>query len=519
MITMLKCPECGGLIVKDSHTLEYYCSNCGLVVVEQPLDLHFERRVLFDDYGRDLRRCGSYLTYKLHDYGIGGTKIYYQSNDKVSLTFKKKVYRLNNLLKRNKKESKLIKLLDTIQRISSQLNLPQAVCEEACYIARKFHSNENKTKYYYTELAKAAIILACKIKKIPILTGKIVAPSERRRVNDYYRRIKRMLVKKKILTSENNVPHEAITRHLECLCNQLGLLQELSFLLRAYELVKNENVNPYTAPATLIKLLCGKRKNVTFKRLSQAAGISESTIRNNCKKLWMVIKMKLPSFVESVSGYLALVEELSGVKVLGILCGADSKFLTLKDAKIVGKKAIAHVDYAFVCVDYVKCLDINIHDTSDSNVKKLLPEKIDRTPVEEVTFSTFNFSSEPIIVIQTRTGELVEGVWVDFSYEDGFVYVSNTSTRGLSQCKSFYKAVPLSNIAHINTQVKKLEKIGFEKTEKSKKSEKNVKTTPRKEAKKKVETSKKGKNKPQENTPKKRRSPVVSSRNNHEEEK
>lgn len=67
-----KCPECGSKkVVVDSKHAELYCLDCGVVLVEDIVDLGPEWRSYDEEQAAKRIRTGPPMSYRIHDKGLG----------------------------------------------------------------------------------------------------------------------------------------------------------------------------------------------------------------------------------------------------------------------------------------------------------------------------------------------------------------------------------------------------------------------------------------------------------------
>jgi transcription initiation factor TFIIB len=136
------CPECNGSI-RVEH-IDQYCVDCGLVVADEKIDPGPEWRA-FDQQQVDSRsRVGSPVRKNIHDKGLS-TVIGYDNTDAngtpLSSSVRKRMSRLRKWDSRFKakdpKDRNLRQAFGEIQRISSEMDLPEYVEETACTVYRR----------------------------------------------------------------------------------------------------------------------------------------------------------------------------------------------------------------------------------------------------------------------------------------------------------------------------------------------------------------------------------------------
>ncbi len=165
--------------------------------------------------------------------------------------------------------------------------------------------------------------------------------------------------------------------------------------------------------------------------------------------------------LKKLLGQTILIEEKSRVLVTGILSNVDDSFVTLAEAKIVGRNYIVSVDYAFVSLEYIANVVYKIKDVKPRNKKTAIIDflksiKTVKKSVKPVSLS--DFFSKPITV-QTIKGEIKEGTLIGV-FDDGVCLYDVTTKSKDYVYTSEIEVIPYNNIAHINTEVKESKKIG-----------------------------------------------------------
>ncbi len=295
-----RCPECGSThLVRDYERGELVCMDCGLVIDEAYIDQGPEWRA-FDSEQRDSRsRTGAPMTYTIHDKGLS-TEISWKNKDSygknIPTRSRAQLYRLRKWQKRikvsNAAERNLTQALQELERISSNLGLPQDVRETAALIYRKA-VKENMIRGRSIEgVVAASIYAACRMLDIPRTLDEIAAVTrvKKREIGRVYRIMARTL-KLNILPSK---PEDYIDRF----CAKLKLSGEVK--KKAYEIIKEAErqhilsgrgpTGVAAAAIYIASILADERR--TQREVAEVAGVTEVTIRNRYKEL--VDKLNLP---------------------------------------------------------------------------------------------------------------------------------------------------------------------------------------------------------------------------------
>jgi transcription initiation factor TFIIB len=285
----LVCPECGGTqFIEDPVRGEMICSNCGLVVQEEMIDVGQEWRAFDSEQMARRARGGAPLTFTKHDKGLtteigkGVGELY-----KVAGRKRAQYYRLTKWHKRliRSKDRNLSFALSELQRIASYLNLTRSVHEK---IAKYYEETVNKglVRGRSIESVIAALTYAVSREEgSPRTLDEISEASgvDKREIGRTYRYIAREL-KIRIL------PADPIT-YVPRFCSMLGLSDKvqakaIQILKKAKKLDVSSGKGPTGVAAAAIyiaSVLVGERR--TQREIADTCSITEVTIRNRQKEL------------------------------------------------------------------------------------------------------------------------------------------------------------------------------------------------------------------------------------------
>ncbi|MCQ5337603.1 MAG: transcription initiation factor IIB [Candidatus Methanomethylicia archaeon] len=298
----LKCPNCGSTsFVNNYERGEVVCTNCGLVVTEKVIDRGPEWRA-FTSEERDKRsRVGSPLSPTVHDKGLS-TVIDWRDKDAMGrkLEPKKRIEilrwrkwqirtRVHSSIDRN-----LAQAMSELDRISSQLELPKSVKEEAAVIYRKAVEKGLVRGRSIESVMAAAIYAACRTQKVPRTLDEIAKYTKAGRKD--VARCYRLLLKEVNIKIPIADPIDFTVR-IGSILNLSGITQH-----RAAEIIREAKKRGITAgkdPAGLAaaaiyiaSLLENERR--TQKEIAQAAQVTEVTVRNRYKELMRELKIEIP---------------------------------------------------------------------------------------------------------------------------------------------------------------------------------------------------------------------------------
>ncbi|MBS3815569.1 MAG: transcription initiation factor IIB [Hadesarchaea archaeon] len=197
------CPKCGSTnFVKDHEKATIVCGNCGRIIKEDIKDMGPEWRAFDQEQRENRSRAGPPMTETIHDKGLS-TQIDWKNRDAKgsSLSPKKRsqVYRLRKWQKRIRvsgaKDRNLATAFSEIDRMSSQLGLPQSVRETASRFYRKA-SEEDLVRGRSIEGVSAAILyMTCRMNQIPRTLEEITGISsvDKKEIARTYRYVAREL--------------------------------------------------------------------------------------------------------------------------------------------------------------------------------------------------------------------------------------------------------------------------------------------------------------------------------------
>lgn len=166
------CPECDGR-VRERET-ETVCDECGLVVDEDAVDRGPEWRSFPDD-DTNPERTGAPLTRSRHDRGLS-TEIGHST--RLGGRKRRRIARMRRQHRRARISTKIernqVYAFTEIQRLTSQLELPESVRDRACVL---FESAQNEDLLRGRSLegfAAAAVYATCRTAEVSRTHGEVV---------------------------------------------------------------------------------------------------------------------------------------------------------------------------------------------------------------------------------------------------------------------------------------------------------------------------------------------------------
>ncbi|HEV2192631.1 MAG TPA: TFIIB-type zinc ribbon-containing protein [Nitrosopumilaceae archaeon] len=301
------CPECQSSLIDDVHNGEKICSGCGLVAMEQMSDYGPESRATNLEDKMKLARATGQTTYSQHDLGIRteialGTKDF--SGKTINSEVANQMYNLRKWQTRirvsSPRERRLANILSKIGETCQSLSLSRNVIESASMIYRNFEGQFDAKGKSVSCMSAATIYMACKqcdvvrsLDEICKATGS--SKDEKMNVKltaKYYR----MLVME---LGSNTAPVVTLDKYISKIANLAKLevrverlAAEIAEKTQDHSLADGKAPNGLAAAYLYIaSTLLGQ--SILQRDVSSIAGITEVTIRNRCKEILTVYKMKI----------------------------------------------------------------------------------------------------------------------------------------------------------------------------------------------------------------------------------
>ena len=228
----------------------------------------------------------------LHDKGLT-TEIDWRNKDFAGAGISSSTAKMFRRLRRqhqrtrisNSKERNLSVALAELQRLGSQMDLPKQVREQAAYIYRKAVEKGLVRGRSIEGVVAASIYAACRMGQIPRTLDEVGAYSRtgRKEIGRTFRAVAQEL---KLRVQPSN-PKDYIPRFCSILnLPQISQRQALEILADAERIELTAGRGPTGIAAASVYLASLMTKNSrTQREVSEAAGITEVTIRNRYKEL------------------------------------------------------------------------------------------------------------------------------------------------------------------------------------------------------------------------------------------
>jgi transcription initiation factor TFIIB len=301
------CPECQSALIDDIHNGEKICSGCGLVAMEQMSDYGPESRATNLEDKMKLARATGQTTYSQHDLGIRteiaiGTKDF--SGKTINSEVANQMYNLRKWQTRirvaSPRERRLANILSKIGETCQALSLSRNVIESASMIYRNFEGQFDAKGKSVACMSAATIYMACKqcdvIRSLDEIC-KSTGSSKDEKMNvkltaKYYRMLVMELGSKTapVVTLDKYISKIANLAKLEVRVERLAA--EIAEKTQDHNLADGKAPNGLAAAYLYIaSTLLGQ--SILQRDVSSIAGITEVTIRNRCKEILTLFKMKI----------------------------------------------------------------------------------------------------------------------------------------------------------------------------------------------------------------------------------
>lgn len=292
-LEVIRCPECkSALVVEDSTRGERVCGGCGLVLSDHRIDTGAEWRAFSSDESDSRSRVGAPLRYTVHDKGLS-TIIDWRDRDtagkKLSPTRRSEIYRLRKWQIRSRVHSSLdrnlAQAMSELERLSSQLGIPEPIRELAALLYRKSIIKKLVRGRSIEAMVAATLYAACRIRLKPRPLDEVADGSriDRKKLGQCYRLLLRSLDIKIPLSN----PIDYISRF----ASQLELsspvqLRTVEILQQSRDIGLTIGRDPLGLAAAAIyvaSIMLDERR--TQREIAEVARVTEVTVRNRYKEI------------------------------------------------------------------------------------------------------------------------------------------------------------------------------------------------------------------------------------------
>jgi transcription initiation factor TFIIB len=297
-----KCPECASKnLVHDYDTGETICGDCGLVLYEQMLDKGPEWRAFTQQEKTSRSRVGAPTSYSIHDKGLS-TTISQVDRDafgrKLPLSTRLQMWRLRKWQIRSRVHSSsdrnLAQAMGELERLSSKLNISPPIREKAALLYRKALDKGLIRGRSINAVAAATLYAACRKSGSPKTLSEISKASlvHEKDVSRCYRLLFQEL--------DFHMPPSDPLTYVSKIAEKTGIsgrTQGAAIAIlgeaRRKRFIAGKDPMGMAAAALYIACLQNNEK-ITQRALSEAAGVTEVTIRNRYKALKRQLNLETP---------------------------------------------------------------------------------------------------------------------------------------------------------------------------------------------------------------------------------
>jgi transcription initiation factor TFIIB len=297
-----KCPECTSKnLVHDYDSGETICGDCGLVLYEQTMDKGPEWRAFTQEEKASRSRVGMPTSYSIHDKGLS-TTISQVDRDafgrKLPLSTRLQMWRLRKWQIRSRVHSStdrnLAQAMGELERLSSRVSISQPIKEKAAVVYRKALDKGLVRGRSINSIAAAALYAACRQSRSPRTIREISEASlvDKKDVARCYRLLLQKL--------DFHMPIADPITYVSKIAEKTGITGKtqgaaLAILRLARQKHVSAGKDPMGLAAAALYIACLQNaEKETQKDISQAAGVTEVTVRNRYKDLIRQLNLKTP---------------------------------------------------------------------------------------------------------------------------------------------------------------------------------------------------------------------------------
>ena len=282
-------------IVTDPESGEIICGNCGMVISDKVEDTgHLERQIFREGQIDDTRaRTGAPTSLARHDMGLAtviGRDNRDASGQKIDPSISSAMQRLRmwdfRVQQNNTPSDRNLRTaFNLLNTLKNKLGLSDAIVEKIAYIYRKAQERGFVRGRSISAVLAAAVYITYRDLGVPKTMKDIAVASNVKRKN--IARVYRQL----ILELDYKVPNPDPVKCIAKLANNTNLSEKTK--RQAFKIMKEVTENeisagkdPMGVAATVLYVSCIKTgENISQKDISNAAGITDVTLRNRFKDL------------------------------------------------------------------------------------------------------------------------------------------------------------------------------------------------------------------------------------------
>ncbi|MEK0323875.1 MAG: TFIIB-type zinc ribbon-containing protein [Nitrosopumilus sp.] len=302
------CLRCGkNSLLTDEGTGEQFCGNCGFVITEKLQEQGPEWRSFQNDNGSNPARTGAPTSIAIHDMGLSTiiNPINKDATGKpLTASMRTTIKRLRTWDARSQvsqsSDKNLRQAFTELSKLKDKVSVSTTVLEKAAYIYRKALEKKLIRGRSISAVVAASLYAACRDTETPRTLREIAYAANVKR-NDTSR-CYRLLYNELELEMPVVDPIQCIAR----ISSKLNIPEKTKryaakVLKEAQERKESSGKDPMGLAASALYISCVKNDiSITQRKVAEAAGITEVTIRNRCKGLMRVnIKSGILMFMSS----------------------------------------------------------------------------------------------------------------------------------------------------------------------------------------------------------------------------
>lgn len=307
MPTLHRCRECGAAVIDDYENGETVCSRCGLVNADNLPDVSPESIGMSPEERPRLVRASGQTLFSLHDLGIS-TKIDVGTRDFSGKPIRRNVLAQVSNLRRwqqrvritSSRDRRISSILARISHICNVLSLSDNIVETAAMIYRNIDSRIDVRNKSQGAMASAVVYMACKqcdvIRSMVEIASTVYDRKEivtkKKLAARYYRSLVLEIgsPRSSLMPTEKYISKIANVSETDPRVERLAL--NLAHKTKNYEILDGKDPNGIAAAYLYIaSTLLGY--NMMQRDISDAAGVSEVTIRHRCKEIMSMYAIRI----------------------------------------------------------------------------------------------------------------------------------------------------------------------------------------------------------------------------------
>jgi len=297
-----KCPECTSKnLVHDYDSGETICGDCGLVLYEQMMDKGPEWRAFTQEEKASRSRVGMPTSYSIHDKGLS-TAISQVDRDafgrKLPQSTRLQMWRLRKWQIRSRVHSSvdrnLAQAMAELKRLSSKVFISAPIREKAAVAYRKALDKGLVRGRSINAIAAASLYAACRKSGSPRTLSEIAEASlvGKKDVARCYRLLLQEL--------DFHMPTSDPMMYISKIAEKTGISGKtqgaaIAILRIARQKRVSAGKDPMGLAAAALYIACLQNtEKETQKDISEAAGVTEVTVRNRYKDLMKKLHLETP---------------------------------------------------------------------------------------------------------------------------------------------------------------------------------------------------------------------------------